>query len=194
MKLTGDKAMKTATKSRDDERREAHNHTGKCAFDAIKELVDGLKDWQKAAEDEGWSGPYKDEYGATYFRNEAEEPATTWACADWQHLCEAHNLAEPTEQSEDGLQAIHEDPLSVLIRDSWHEPGKPAEDGPEEYEILLSTGGPATRIRGELDQYCQPETARLEVQDWFVPWQEWRGEGWSEDVLLDYARCFYFGD
>lgn len=91
-------------------------------------------------------------------------------------------------------ERIHEDPLTVLVRDGWHEPGKPAEDGPEEYEILLSTGGPATRIRGELDDDCQPKTARLEVQDWFVPWKEWRGEGWSEEVLLDYARCFWFGE
>lgn len=94
--------------------------------------------------------------------------------------------------SDDALQAIYEDPLSVLVRDGWRNPGDPA-DSPEEYEILLSTGGPATRIQGELSR-GEPTSAHLEVQDWFTPWQEWRGEGWSEETLLTYARSFYFGE
>ncbi len=95
---------------------------------------------------------------------------------------------------EDAEEMIHEDPLSVMVRGGWREPGKPSEDSPEEYEILLSTGGPATRIRGKLNQYGEPETAGLEVQDWFVPWKEWRGDGWRAKTLLTYARCFYFGE
>jgi hypothetical protein len=95
---------------------------------------------------------------------------------------------------DDAEQMIHEHPLSVLVRDGWRVPDGTNQDGPEEYEILLSIGGPATRIIGKLDEDCQPETAELQVEDWFVPWKEWRGKSWSEDVLLAYARCFWFGE
>jgi hypothetical protein len=42
---------------------------------------------------------------------------------------------------------------------------------PSEFMILLCTGGPAVRIRGELDRYSEPEKPRIEYQDWFTPWQ-----------------------
>jgi hypothetical protein len=176
--------------SRDIERMQAHEKTGRCAFECIKEMVEALEGHEAAATAEGWTGPFEDEYGGTYFKNEAE--GCTWACSGWLKLCEEHDI--DAERSEDAERVIHDDPLSVMVRDGWHEVGKPNEDGPEEYEILLSTGGPATRIVGKLNQHCEPDTARLEVQDWFVPWQEWRGKDWSENILLDYARCFYFGD
>ena len=43
---------------------------------------------------------------------------------------------------------------------------------PEEFEILLCTGGPACRIVGDLDESCQPSSARIEHQDWGTPWTE----------------------
>lgn len=103
-------------------------------------------------------------------------------------------LEKPGDRYDEACDEIQEGPLSVMVRDGWRAPGTQVDEGPEEYEILLSTGGPATRIVGRLNEYNEPETAALEVQDWFVPWKEWRGEGWSEDTLLAYARCFYFGD
>lgn len=90
------------------------------------------------------------------------------------------------------MQRIQEDALSVEVRTGWHMPGDTEASKPEEYTILLSTGGPATRIIGELDQYGEPKTARLEAQDWFTPWTEYRES--DESVLLEYARCFYFGE
>lgn len=138
------------TTDRDMERAKAHDETGKSAFEAIKEMVENLPDWQKAAEAEGWTGPHKDKFGATYFDCESDDVLlsgpTKWACGSWRELCLAHDI-EPDERSEDAEQMIHEDPLSVLVRDGWREPGGHTDEGPEEYEILLSTGGPATRIR-----------------------------------------------
>lgn len=107
---------------------------------------------------------------------------------------------------EDAEQAIHEDALSVEVRSDWHAPGEQALGGNGEYCILLCTGGPAVRVVGELT--CgEPETARMEVQDWFTPWVEFRPiadkaehakdkfSGYdSEPILLDYARCFWFGE
>lgn len=94
---------------------------------------------------------------------------------------------------EDAERTIHEGPLSVEVRSDWHIPG--AEDSRAgEYNILLGTGGPASRIIGTLSEYGEPESAHFEYQDWFKPWTRARLSGEEEDVLLKYAQCFYFGE
>lgn len=91
--------------------------------------------------------------------------------------------------------AILEDALSVDTRGDWHAPGNTAAGKPTEYQILLSTGGPATRIIGTLNEWCEPETAVLEAQDWFLPWTAWNANSEEDDdVLLAYARQFWFGE
>ena len=92
---------------------------------------------------------------------------------------------------DDARQAIEEDALSVLVRSDWHMPGS-GDTEPAEYELLLGTGRPAIRIIGELDQYCEPRTAKLEVQDWWKPWTEYSEPG-AEDLLLYYAQQFLYG-
>ena len=74
------------------------------------------------------------------------------------------------EEREVAQTRIEEDPLSVEVRGEWHAPGG---DGakPSEFMILLCTGGPAVRIIGELNQFGEPDEARIEYQDWFTPWQ-----------------------
>lgn len=99
---------------------------------------------------------------------------------------------------EDARRAIDEDALSVEVRSGWHSPGGEA-TGASEYRILLCTGGPACQITGDLDDYGEPESARLQYQDWFTPWIDLprselpEGED-VEDVLLAYAQSFYFGE
>lgn len=96
------------------------------------------------------------------------------------------------------LKAITESPLSVEIRSGWFAPGN-LDAAPVEYQILLCTGGPAVRIVGELGNDSEPETARIEYQDWGTPWTEYRGH-YSTDkpdveaVLLSYARQFWYGE
>jgi hypothetical protein len=87
-------------------------------------------------------------------------------------------------------QRIHESVLSVMVRDGWRVPGTASDDGAEEYEILLTTGGPALRIWGKLSQYDDPETAELQMQDWGTPWTRYPA---AEATLLKFAQCFYFG-
>ena len=90
---------------------------------------------------------------------------------------------------EDARQRIQEDSLSVLVRSGWHSPGEEMEA--VEYEILLSTGGPATRIVGDLDQHDEPSSATLQYQDWGTPWTHYAGS-YNQPALLDYANQFYF--
>jgi hypothetical protein len=106
-------------------------------------------------------------------------------------MVDALESATTDDERETAERAIQEDPLSVEMRSGWHTPGDP-EGNAEEYNILLGTGGPATRIVGRLSDYGEPETAALEVQDWFKPWTEY--EETEEAVLLTYARQFYFGE
>lgn len=106
---------------------------------------------------------------------------------------------------EDAERAIHDDPLSVEVRGGWHVPGVCQEpsnqygDGKAvEYRILLCTGGPAVQIVGDLSEHGEPVTAVMQVQDWFLPWTDFHPDNvlHSEymEILLAYARCFYFGE
>lgn len=100
---------------------------------------------------------------------------------------------EEYHDEEQAQEAICDDRLSVLVRSDWHAPSSNAEDGRNaEFEILLCTGGPACRIRGDLDCNGQPDRAYLQYQDWGTPWTDYHTE--DMETLLDYARQFYFGD
>ena len=88
-------------------------------------------------------------------------------------------------------ERIEESPLSVQVRSGWAAPGE--EMVAEEFELLLSTGGPALRIMGELDEHKQPSRAWLEYQDWGTPWTHHYVEDFS-DTLLTFCQQFYFGE
>lgn len=90
-------------------------------------------------------------------------------------------------------EQLEERPLSVQIRDGWRSPGAKGE--PDEYEILLTTGGPALRIWGDLDDYCEPDDSpRLQWQDWGTPWTALQLEGAERKAVTAFARLFYFGE
>ena len=63
---------------------------------------------------------------------------------------------------------VYESPLEMLVRDGWHALDKPGK--PEEFLILLCTGGPAVRLRGCLNSNGYVSDAWMEYQDWFTPW------------------------
>lgn len=108
-------------------------------------------------------------------------------------LIEALEAAGSDRDREEVEERIHEYPLEVSIREGWKAPGGEPYSGVD-YKILLSTGGPASRIIGELDQWNQPESARLEHQDWFTLWERLQISGEDEQVLVKFAQCFYFGE
>ena len=103
-------------------------------------------------------------------------------------------MREEYHDEDAARQVIQEDPLSVEVRSGWHTLGDKDGIKPEEYTILLCTGGPACRIIGTLNEYQEPETARIEHQDWGTPWTEYRLDADEEAVVLTYARQFYFGE
>lgn len=104
---------------------------------------------------------------------------------------EMKKTAGDFESEEQARERIEESPLSVQVRSGWYSPGAECEK-PEEFEILLSTGGPALRIIGELDEHGQPDRPRLQYQDWGTPWTELFDI--DRDKLTTWCNVFYFGE
>lgn len=93
-------------------------------------------------------------------------------------------------------EEIQDLPLSIEVRSGWHLPTYTTymtNPSPEEYRILLCTGGPAVQITGDLNDYAEPITAKLQYQDWFTPWENYHLTANEEQILLDFAQLFYYG-
>ena len=167
-----------AKPTRDEENAASLANTGKCSYESIAEMVAALNcDYDRYQE-------LIDLAGTGELSNDE--------CGEYDALKKA---AGDCKDRDDAEQRIHEDPLSVEVRSDWLEIGSFAREPrmqPAEFRILLATGGPAVRIIGELDANCEPTSARLQAQDWFLPWTDYRDA--DESVLLDYCRCFYFGE
>jgi hypothetical protein len=95
------------------------------------------------------------------------------------------------DNAEDAGYRLREDALEVQVRTDWHDFGDTDTQTPSEFYILLCTGGPAVRIRGELDEYGTPTRAWLEYYDWGTPWTHLYVKD-SNAVLCRYAS-YYLG-
>lgn len=139
-------------------------------------------------------------------KDHARDNAIAW----YESIEEMVTALEEPEQDDDGndipntidgyemtpdeaREHIEQSVLSVEVRSDWHTPGDAKDSAPLEYRILLTTGGPALRIIGDLDQYGQPDSARLQYQDWGTPWTELL-EDVDHDILIQFASVFYFGE
>jgi hypothetical protein len=107
-----------------------------------------------------------------------------------EELAELKAAAGDCAERYDAEYLIQEDALSVEVRSGWTPRGYTLTA--EEFCILITTGGPAVRIRGVLDESFEPRRAWLEVQDWGTPWSQYFDA--SQETLLTYARCFYYGE
>ena len=123
-----------------------------------------------------------------------EDAKTANLQASWEELQKYLSEAGECESEEDAQQRIQEDPLSLEVRSGWCSPGTEEAGKPEEFKILLCTGGPAVQIIGELDEYGQPESAKIQYQDWFIPWMDYALDSEDESAVLEYCSQFYFGD
>jgi len=115
---------------------------------------------------------------------------------EYEQLTEAATVDGELQKDADAVrERIQEGPLSVEVRSDWHAPGDEGDASkPAEFCILLSTGGPALRICGDLNEHGQPSRAYLQYQDWGTPWTDYFPGSGSGDVLLTYCQQFYFGE
>ena len=104
--------------------------------------------------------------------------------------------------SEGIREKAQDEALSVEFRSGWTSNLESME--PEEFKILLSTGGPACQIIGKLDQYKQPTDIEIQYQYWGTPWEPLQLNSTyadkSPNITNDYealewfCNCFYFGE
>jgi hypothetical protein len=100
--------------------------------------------------------------------------------------------SEDGEVSDAAREEITESVLCVEARTDWGVPG--AERQEAEYRILLSTGGPALQITGDLSDGEPDYTPSLQWQDWGTPWTDYRMTADEESDLSAFVHCFYFGE
>ena len=116
-----------------------------------------------------------------------EDPAE-----DPEELAELEQMAAEFPDCSDADEVrdhAQESALSVELSGTWTPGATPEADS---YIILLSTGGPALRIVGNLGGYGSPSSATMQWQDWGEPWTDIREA--EEDDLLAFVSCFYLGE
>jgi hypothetical protein len=60
------------------------------------------------------------------------------------------------------------------------------------FSIILAGGGPAVRIHGDLDDDNSPYNVRLQYQDWFTSWEDYKDV--DSSILERFAERHYFGE
>ena len=113
---------------------------------------------------------------------------------DFEKVTYLESLNVTTNEEEEKLEEIKESilnsALSVEFRSGWATFKENFE--PEEFKILLSWGGPALRVIGELSDYG-PVDPKLQYQDWGTPWTDFEITEDQQDALNWFCNCFYFG-
>ena len=120
----------------------------------------------------------------------------------YRNYKQAESDGDYTREDEIREQA-QDEALSVEFRSGWS--SNPEEMKPEEFKILLSTGGPACQIVGKIDYgSCEPIDIEIQYQDWFTPWEPLQLNctyaDRSPNITSDYealewfCNCFYFGE
>jgi hypothetical protein len=145
-----------------------------CDFDRLQELRDE-RDNYTALNSDG----YPTMIHADWTKDNPE---------DSDELTQLETEAGEYTDADEVREALQNDPLSVEFRSGWTSYGDTAT--PEEFRILLCTGGPAVQIRGELDVHGAPYRAWIEYQDWGTPWTQFFDA--DQNTLLAYCQEFIF--
>jgi len=141
-----------------------------CDYDRLEELRGERDDWDVSDNDgKAWADMMPD---------------------DAEELAELKDAAGDCESREEAETRIQEDALSLEFRSGWAV--FRGDLVAEEFKILITTGGPAVQIIGEIDG-DEPSNVRLQVQDWGTPWTDYT-ETIENDTLLAYCRCFCFDE
>ena len=119
---------------------------------------------------------------------------------DYERLSYLESLNPTSCEEEEEIEQIKESivnsALSVEFRSGWYSPlyDRTRIIEPEEFKILLTWGGPALRVIGELNQYKEPENIKMQYQDWGTCWTDFQITENQKEALNWFCNCFYFGD
>ena len=104
-----------------------------------------------------------------------------------QQLQESNDYNQQDELRESVLNSA----LSVEFRSGWYS-SLDDELVPEEFKILLTWGGPALRIIGEIEENFAVNP-KLQFQDWGTLWTDFEITEDQQKALNWFCNCFYFG-
>ena len=99
---------------------------------------------------------------------------------------------EDYKKQEEIKESILNSALSVEFRSGWT--SNPNDIELEEFKILLTWGGPALRVIGDLNQYKEPENVKMQYQDWGTCWTDFEITENQQEALNWFCNCFYFGE
>ena len=122
---------------------------------------------------------------------EARLNLEAWERDNAEELEELSTACNECRDQDDAAQRIQEDALSVEVRSGWQSQGATLE--PEEFRIVLCTGGPHCQLIGELEDGT-PTRVWMEYSDWGTSLTEYPTTGSDNAALLTYAQQFYFGE
>lgn len=125
-------------------------------------------------------------------KDDRGQQTAKWQLENIMEMIEKSN-AEDEDEREQAIEQIQEHPFSIEVRSDWHVPGQ-ENLANVEYRILVSGGGPACQVTGELNEYGEPESAKIQYQDWFTSWEDVNISDEEEEALLCYASHFYYGE
>ena len=109
---------------------------------------------------------------------------------DAAELVELEEAAGGCTSEEQARERILEDALSVAVRSGWASTKEDFE--PEEFQIVLCTGGPHVELVGDLDRGT-PSRVRVIYKGWGTS-GEYFPESEEREALETYCAQFYFGE
>lgn len=110
---------------------------------------------------------------------------------DYDRLDELTQAAGDYSDADEAREAIQEDPLSVEVRSAWASVGDSLT--PEEFRVVLCTGGPHVELVGDLDENNEPSRVRVLYRDWGDS-GEYYPSASEREALMTYLSCLYFGE
>ena len=97
------------------------------------------------------------------------------------------------DQQDELRESVSNSALSVEFRSGWYSSPESITDlRPEEFKILLSWGGPALRVIGEIEENYAVNP-KLQYQDWGTAWTDLKITEDQQESLNWFCNCFYFG-
>ena len=117
---------------------------------------------------------------------------------NFEEISYLNSLNPTTEEQENRIEEITQEvlnsALSLEFRSGWYSSlyDRVRIGEPEEFKILLTWGGPALRVIGEIEENYAVNP-KLQFQDWGTPWTDLEITEDQQDALNWFCNCFYFG-
>lgn len=155
--------------------------------DAIDEAQTTLADAEAAIDEDSTLEDHDAMLAAREALAEAQNELEEWDGDNGEELAELTEAAGDCEDHDEARERIQEDALSLEVRSGWQSAGETLT--PDEFRIVLCTGGPHVEIRGDLDHHGEPSRVRICYSDWGTSGELF---DFDHDAVMTYAREFVF--